>query len=164
MTLRLLSLADADLPGGFRFYELQEQGLGSYFPDSLYSDIESLRLYAGIHRHIFGYHRLLSKRFPFAIYYDFLAFRYKDVMMRTTLDIDAALLEAARSLAVDSHKSIGAVISDLALRGLRRGATSAEPASGLPVFAVRSDAPPLDPKRIRELIEFDDVSCSHCPG
>jgi hypothetical protein len=28
-----------------------------------------LRLYAGIHRTIFGSHRLLSKRFPYAIYY-----------------------------------------------------------------------------------------------
>jgi hypothetical protein len=35
----------------------------------LFSDIDSLVLYAGIHRKQFGYHRLLSKRFPFAIYY-----------------------------------------------------------------------------------------------
>ena len=26
-------------------------------------------LYAGIHRKVFGFHRLLSKRFPYAIYY-----------------------------------------------------------------------------------------------
>ena len=70
MTLRLLSLAEDDLLEGFRFYERQEVGVGSYFLDSLYSDIESLRLYAGIHRRLFGYHRLLSKRFPFGIYYD----------------------------------------------------------------------------------------------
>ena len=25
--------------------------------------------YAGIHRMVFGYHRMLSKRFPFGIYY-----------------------------------------------------------------------------------------------
>jgi len=70
VTLRLLSLAEDDLLEGFRFYERQEVGVGSYFLDSLYSDIESLRLYAGIHRRLFGYHRLLSKRFPFGIYYD----------------------------------------------------------------------------------------------
>ena len=29
----------------------------------------SLLLYAGIHQIVFGYHRSLSKRFPFAIYY-----------------------------------------------------------------------------------------------
>ena len=39
------------------------------FLDSLFSDIDSLILYAGIHRKIFGFHRLLSKRFPHAIYY-----------------------------------------------------------------------------------------------
>jgi plasmid stabilization system protein ParE len=33
------------------------------------ADIESLRLYAGIHASHFGYQRLLAKRFPFAIYY-----------------------------------------------------------------------------------------------
>lgn len=26
-------------------------------------------LYAGIHQMVFGYHRLLSKRFPYAVYY-----------------------------------------------------------------------------------------------
>ncbi len=42
---------------------------GDYFLDSLWSDINSLRLYAGVHTVYHGYHRLLSKRFPFAIYY-----------------------------------------------------------------------------------------------
>lgn len=68
--LRILSLAETDLLDGFRFYERQQKGLGSYFIDALYSDIESLRLYAGIHRRVYGYHRALSKRFPFGIYYD----------------------------------------------------------------------------------------------
>jgi len=40
-----------------------------YFLDSLFSDIDSLQLYAGIHSVYFGYYRLLSRRFPFAIYY-----------------------------------------------------------------------------------------------
>jgi len=70
VTLRILSLAEADLLDGFRFYERQGRGVGWYFLDSLSSDIESLRLYAGTHRRVFSYHRMLSKRFPFAIYYD----------------------------------------------------------------------------------------------
>ena len=70
MNLRILSLAEADLLDGFRFYERQERGIGAYFLDSLYSDIESLRLHAGVHRQVYGYHRALSKRFPFGIYYD----------------------------------------------------------------------------------------------
>lgn len=52
-----------------RFYELQSQGLGDYFPDSLSSDIDSLQLYAGIHRKVFGFHRMLCKRFPWVVYY-----------------------------------------------------------------------------------------------
>ena len=43
--------------------------MGEYFFDSLFSDIDSLVLYGGIHGKVFGYHRLLSKRFPYAIYY-----------------------------------------------------------------------------------------------
>jgi plasmid stabilization system protein ParE len=58
-----------DLADGFQFYEHQQEGLGGYFLESLFSDIDSLRLYAGIHLKVFGNHRLLSKRFPYAIYY-----------------------------------------------------------------------------------------------
>jgi hypothetical protein len=44
--------------------------LGSHFLDNIYSDVESLRLYAGIHlKPHKNFHRLLSKRFPFAVYY-----------------------------------------------------------------------------------------------
>jgi plasmid stabilization system protein ParE len=69
MKIQILDEAEQDLIDGFRFYEAQDQGLGDYFFDSLFSDIDSLQLYAGIHARHFGYHRLLSKRFPFAIYY-----------------------------------------------------------------------------------------------
>lgn len=37
--------------------------------ESIFADIESLRLYAGTHRKVFGYYRQLAKRFPYAIYY-----------------------------------------------------------------------------------------------
>jgi len=69
MTLVILPSAREDLAAGCDFYEQKEQGAGAYFLDSLFSDIDSLKLYAGIHRKLFGYHRLLSKRFPYAIYY-----------------------------------------------------------------------------------------------
>ncbi len=55
---------------GFYFYEYQKEGLGAYFIETLMSDIESLKICAGIHSINFGrYYRLLSKRFPFAVYY-----------------------------------------------------------------------------------------------
>jgi hypothetical protein len=69
MTISILPSAMIDLAEGFRFYEQQEKELGIYFLDSLYSDIDSLKLYGGIHRKVFGHYRLLSKRFPFMIYY-----------------------------------------------------------------------------------------------
>jgi len=66
----ILSDAADDLEDGRLFYERQEPGIGDYFFDSLISDLESLKLYAGIHRHWFSFYRMLSRRFPFAIYYD----------------------------------------------------------------------------------------------
>src|SRR5271170_1509789 len=70
MRILILPSARDDLSDGFEFYERQQAGLGDYFLESLFSDIESLLLYAGIHPKRFGYHRLLSKRFPYAVYYD----------------------------------------------------------------------------------------------
>jgi hypothetical protein len=67
--IEILGPAEKDLEEGFRFYEAREPGLGSYFLDSVYSDIDSLAFYAGIHHMVFGYHRLLAKRFPFGVYY-----------------------------------------------------------------------------------------------
>ena len=68
MRIKILSSAVEDLHLGRVFYEDQGEGLGEYFFDSLFSDIDSLVLYAGIHPKVFGYHRLLSKRFPYAVY------------------------------------------------------------------------------------------------
>lgn len=69
----------------FDFYERNEPGLGGYFLDSLYSDIDSLQLYAGIHRIHFGqYHRLLSKRFPYGIYHQV---KEKTILVRAVLDL-----------------------------------------------------------------------------
>jgi len=68
--IRILPSAQADLESGYWFYEAQADRLGTYFLDSLAADIESLRFYAGIHPKPVGmFHRTLSKRFPFAIYY-----------------------------------------------------------------------------------------------
>jgi plasmid stabilization system protein ParE len=67
--IRILASAFDDLADGRDFYERQGEGLGEFFLDSLFSDIDSLALDAGIHRKIFGFHRLLSKRFPYGIYY-----------------------------------------------------------------------------------------------
>ena len=46
----ILESATQDLIHGFKFYEQQEMDLGSYFMGSLFSDIDSLLIFAGIHR------------------------------------------------------------------------------------------------------------------
>ena len=51
------------------FYEKEAPGLGKYFLENLFREVDSLESYAGIHPLRFGFHRLLSKRFPYAIYY-----------------------------------------------------------------------------------------------
>ena len=70
MKIEILDEAREDLMEGFRFYESLDEGLGSYFLDCLFSDIDSLVQFFGIHLIVFGYHRALSRRFPFAIYYE----------------------------------------------------------------------------------------------
>lgn len=70
MNVEILPSAREDLAAGFAFYEAQQTGLGAYFLDSLSADIDSLVLYAGIHRRVFGAHRLLARIFPYAIYYE----------------------------------------------------------------------------------------------
>lgn len=69
MKIVILPSARDDLARGVAFYESQGKGLGEYFRESLISDVESLERSAGIHQRVFGFHRLLSKRFPYAIYY-----------------------------------------------------------------------------------------------
>ncbi|MBI5788425.1 MAG: type II toxin-antitoxin system RelE/ParE family toxin [Candidatus Schekmanbacteria bacterium] len=70
MKVKILASAGQDLIDGYWFYEKQAEGLGTFFIDTLFSDIDSLSIYGGIHPKYFGrYFRLLSRRFPFAIYY-----------------------------------------------------------------------------------------------
>ncbi len=66
----LLDEAVTDLRAGEAFYNEREVGLGDYFVDCLLSDLSSLQHYAGIHSKRYGCYRLLSKRFPFGIYYE----------------------------------------------------------------------------------------------
>jgi plasmid stabilization system protein ParE len=67
--LKILPSALADLDRSRAFYARQSKGVGEYFLDSLFSDIDSLELYAGVHMQVLGFHRLLATRFPYAVYY-----------------------------------------------------------------------------------------------
>jgi hypothetical protein len=52
--VKILPSAQEDLAEGFAFYEKQQTGLGAYFLDSLFADIDSLALYGGVHRKVHG--------------------------------------------------------------------------------------------------------------
>jgi hypothetical protein len=70
MTVVILEEAAEDLESGAQFYQSCATGVGDYFLDSILSDLDSLVLFAGVHPIYFGFHRMLSKRFPFGIYYE----------------------------------------------------------------------------------------------
>lgn len=84
MIISISSDAEADLAEGYWFYERQSPGLGDYFRSCLIADIESLNYYGGIHELAFGYHRALTKRFPFCVYYSL-----KEDMLVVVAIIDA---------------------------------------------------------------------------
>ncbi len=69
-SIYLLHEAREDLENGRIFYDERELGIGDYFIDCLLSDISSLKIHSGTHPKHDDYFRMLSKRFPFAIYYD----------------------------------------------------------------------------------------------
>lgn len=71
MQVRIARSAETDLLEGFVFYEKQQPGIGDYFLDSLFADIDALTLHAGIHiKFNERLYRMLARRFPFAIYYE----------------------------------------------------------------------------------------------
>ena len=69
MNVRILESARRDLRKGYDFYERQEIGVGDYFLDTLYSEIDTLARFAGTHSTKAGYFRMLSGIFPYAAYY-----------------------------------------------------------------------------------------------
>jgi plasmid stabilization system protein ParE len=70
--IRISREALDDLNEGFQFYEIQEAGLGEYFSSQIRADIDGLKITAGIHRQPYrDLHRLLSRKFPYSIFYQF---------------------------------------------------------------------------------------------
>ena len=69
MKIQILYEAELDLLDGHNFYEMQAPGLGEYFINSIFAEIDSLLLFAGAHETHFGHHQLPARRFPFSIFY-----------------------------------------------------------------------------------------------
>ena len=62
--IEILPEARDDLIAGFRFYEHEAPGLGSYFRESIVGDIDALASMGGVHGKVFGYHRSRVNAFP----------------------------------------------------------------------------------------------------
>jgi len=73
--------------------------------------------------------------------------------MRTTLDIDDDVIATARELARDEGTSIGAVVSDLARRGLMPARVERQ--HGRPVIRSPAGAPPMTPEMVRRALDED---------
>ena len=71
--------------------------------------------------------------------------------MRTTLQIDDDVLEAARQIAAADGRSLGRVLSDLARRALKPA--TVRPGGGFPTFDVASDAPPITPEDVARAVD-----------
>jgi len=67
--IEISEFALKDLEDAKKFYAATLPELGDYFIDTLLTDIESLAFYGGIHQKVEGLYRLLSRRFPYGIYY-----------------------------------------------------------------------------------------------
>ena len=79
--------------------------------------------------------------------------------MRTTLDIETDVLNAAKALAVARGVSVGAALSELA----RRGVAARMPLSarnGFPVFQVPVGAPGFGPDEVRAAATREDLEAA----
>ena len=69
MRVELRDEAREDLVDGAAFYAEQSPGLDDHFLECIREDLNRLEITAGVHEVYRGFHRSLSQRFPFAIYY-----------------------------------------------------------------------------------------------
>ena len=76
--------------------------------------------------------------------------------MRTTIDLDADILQVAKALARDRDQSLGRVLSDLARQGLRgRLKSSSSMRNGVPLLPRRVGKP-VTGETVRALMDAED--------
>jgi hypothetical protein len=73
--------------------------------------------------------------------------------MRTTLELDDDVVAAARELAAEERRSLGAVISQLARRGLTPA--QVEESGELPTIRVPAGSPPITQEMVRRALDED---------
>lgn len=72
--------------------------------------------------------------------------------MRTTIDVDDDILQAAKELAAAKGSTAGKVLSELARRGLARDRESGQIRNGVPLLPGRAASEPrVTMKRVNDL-------------
>ncbi len=69
------------------------------------------------------------------------------------MNLDDDVVAAARELAAEERRSLGAVISELARRGLTPARVEAD--GDLPVIRVPAGTPPITPQMVRRVLDED---------
>jgi len=78
--------------------------------------------------------------------------------MRTTLNVDDDVLDAAKSLAGIRQISIGQALSELARKGLNaRLRMKRDAVSGFWIFDVPADAPKITPEDVQRALDAEDL-------
>ncbi len=77
--------------------------------------------------------------------------------MRTTLDIDDAVLAAAKEIARTRGETIGMVISELARKGLQHDRRARQSHRPFPVFDVPADAEALTFQSVEAIIDNEGL-------
>lgn len=73
--------------------------------------------------------------------------------MRTTLNLDPDIAAAAKALAAHEGRSLGAVISELARKGLQPQRIASSSTSGFPVFDVAPDTPVITDEMVAKALD-----------
>jgi hypothetical protein len=80
--------------------------------------------------------------------------------MRTTLDVEDDVLDAARSLASARRVSVGAALSELARRGVA-AQTPLTVLNGFPVFQVAPGTPGFGPEDVAAALDAESFDAAH---
>jgi hypothetical protein len=76
--------------------------------------------------------------------------------VRTTINVDDDVYEAARALAESERETIGRVLSRLARRGLAPTRIPGKRRRGFPIVALPEGSPPVTPETVKRALEEDD--------
>jgi hypothetical protein len=73
--------------------------------------------------------------------------------MRTTVNLDEDVLQAARELATIRHSTLGRVLSELARKGLRPDRGRSRTRNGVPLLPQRQGSGPVTAEAVQGILD-----------